>query len=383
MRIIYYGEVNMICIILLMLYGNLFFRKLKQQSSVSIIFNHIILMTILFCLSDMIAGIFRGSLFPGARIIITLSNWIYYEALVIIDCLWLIYVLLRLSQKALSKKKLFLISIPMLFYTIIALLNFYNGFMFTINEQNLYVRGQGVIFHWIITWGYLLVSTIITINAYIKEKSKIKKQEIKPLMYFIIAPTIASIIQMMYYGVTSAQVGITISIIMVCISNQNSQILTDPLTGLNNRRGLDNYLDNYLNHNNQNPMTLMMIDINGFKKFNDTYGHVAGDRALIQIAQVLKNNCKGTTSHLFICRYGGDEFVIAGFFDNDEKKNELKQAIYDSCTQLEKQGQLPCSLNVSIGYASGICQNNKEVKTLLSQADTIMYKEKDYQKQIQ
>ena len=122
-----------------------------------------------------------------------------------------------------------------------------------------------------------------------------------------------------------------------------------------------------------------MIDINGFKKFNDTYGHVAGERALIQIAQVLKNNCKETASHLFICCYGGDEFVIA-CFDNDERKNELKQAIYDSCTQLEKQGHLPCSLNVSIGYASGICQNNKEVKTLLSQANTIMYKEKDYQK---
>ena len=44
-------------------------------------------MTILFCFSDMIAGIFRGSLFPGVRIIITLSNWIYYETLVIIDCL--------------------------------------------------------------------------------------------------------------------------------------------------------------------------------------------------------------------------------------------------------------------------------------------------------
>ena len=130
----------------------------------SIIFNHIILMTILFCFSDMIAGIFRGSLFPGVRIIITLSNWIYYETLVIIDCLWLIYVLLRLSQKALSKKKMFMISIPMIFYTIIALLNFYNGFMFTINEHNLYVRGQGVIFHWMITWGYLLVSTIITIK---------------------------------------------------------------------------------------------------------------------------------------------------------------------------------------------------------------------------
>lgn len=65
-------------------------------------------------------------------------------------------------------------------------------------------------------------------------------------MYFIIAPSIAPVIQMLFYGVTSTQVGITLSIVILCITNQNAQILTDPLTKLNNRRGLDGYLDYYL-----------------------------------------------------------------------------------------------------------------------------------------
>lgn len=381
MNIIYYVEVNLICIFLLMLFGNLLFHKLKDQSSARIIFDCIIIFAIIFCLCDMIAGIFRGRMFYGARAIIILSNWLYYEALAIICCLWFFYILMKLNYNyTLSKRKVVLFSLPLVVYTLVSFTNFFNGFMFSINEQNLYVRGQGVIFHWIITWGYLVASTLITVMTYVKEKNKIKKSEIRPLMYFIIAPTISSIIQMMFYGVTSTQVGITMSIVMISVSNQNAQILTDPLTGLNNRRGLDYYFDNYLSLISEKSLTLMMIDINGFKMFNDTYGHVVGDNALIEIAQVLKKSCKEIASHMFICRYGGDEFLIAGFFENEEEMDKLKQSIYDSCSKLFENGRLPCPLNVSIGYQSAKCKHNGELEQLLSQADIKMYHEKQIRK---
>ena len=377
MNVIYYVEVNLICIVLLLLFGNLFFRSIEQQSSVRIIMDCIMIATVLFCICDMLAGIFRGRMFYGARTIIIISNWLFYELLVVIGCLWFFCVWLKLHPgAALSRGKIVLFSLPLLIYTLAALTNFYNGFLFTINEQNLYVRGQGIIFHWIVTWGYLLASTVKTVHAFVEEESKMKKNEIRPLMYFIIAPTAASVVQMLFYGVTSTQVGITLSIVMICISNQNAQILTDPLTKLNNRRGLDSYLDSYLGRGVEQHLTFLMIDINGFKKVNDTYGHVVGDRALVEVSRVLKESCREVTSRLFICRYGGDEFVIAGDLENDESIMKLKNSIYRSCEQVSEQGKLPCPLTVSIGYASGNCRSNSEVEHLLSRADASMYREK-------
>lgn len=375
MNVIYYVETNLICIVLLLLFGYLIINNFKQQSRANDLLSCIIIITIAFCVTDMIAGVFRGQIFTGARTIISVSNWLYYELLSVISYLWFFYVLLRFNYNNLSRKKVFVYSLPLMIFTIVALTNFYSGFMFSINDQNLYVRGQGVIVHWFLTWGYFVASTIITIKTYVKEKSKMKRKEIQPLMYFIIAPTIAAPIQMMFYGVTSTQVGITISIIMICIANQNAQILTDPLTGLNNRRGLDRYFDSYLNYESKQELMLMMIDINRFKNFNDTYGHIVGDKAIIEISHVLKMACKEAKSHLFLCRYGGDEFLIAGYFENKEKVNELKQFIYDSCSQIDN---LPCPINVSIGYASAICHDNQELEQLMNQSDSSMYEEKSH-----
>ena len=142
MRIIYYVEVNFICILLLLLFGNIFLRKLKQQSSENILFNCMLFTAIVFCVSDMIAGIFRGQMFAGARAILNISNWMYYETLSIIACLWLFYVSMRLNHnQTLPYRKILLYLTPLIIYTLISLMNFKTGFMFTINEQNLYVRG--------------------------------------------------------------------------------------------------------------------------------------------------------------------------------------------------------------------------------------------------
>ena len=62
-------------------------------------------------------------------------------------------------------------------------------------------------------------------------------------------------------------------------------------------------------------------------------------------------------------------------FENKEKVNELKQFIYDSCSQIDN---LPCPINVSIGYASAICHDNQELEQLMNQSDSSMYEEKSH-----
>jgi diguanylate cyclase len=85
--------------------------------------------------------------------------------------------------------------------------------------------------------------------------------------------------------------------------------LTDPLTTLANRKSFDLAVENFIAQalKNGEPLSLLLIDIDRFKKLNDTFGHITGDQVLRLVSRVLKQNVKGQD---VAARYGGEEFVI-------------------------------------------------------------------------
>ncbi len=89
----------------------------------------------------------------------------------------------------------------------------------------------------------------------------------------------------------------------------NQVALTDPLTGIANRRAFDDTLNDILYQYENSPRhcCLLILDIDHFKIFNDTYGHSVGDKVLIYVASALTNAIKGDD---FVARFGGEEFVI-------------------------------------------------------------------------
>ena len=93
--------------------------------------------------------------------------------------------------------------------------------------------------------------------------------------------------------------------------NREYKILasTDSLTGLYNRDKFSElYMSSYLTMTQrENAMSLMLLDIDFFKKINDTYGHNMGDKVLIQISEILLKNVRSTD---IVCRWGGEEFLI-------------------------------------------------------------------------
>ncbi len=88
-----------------------------------------------------------------------------------------------------------------------------------------------------------------------------------------------------------------------------NQSMTDPLTGLYNRRFMEEFLDleSLRSKRHDRPFSLIMIDVDHFKKFNDIHGHEAGDLVLKEIAAYFKKHCRDSD---VACRYGGEEFVI-------------------------------------------------------------------------
>jgi diguanylate cyclase (GGDEF)-like protein len=156
-----------------------------------------------------------------------------------------------------------------------------------------------------------------------------------------------------------------------------SSATTDYLTGLPNARSLFLQLDRELARckRDNTSLTLMVCDMNGFKKINDRFGHLEGNRVLRLFAQALKDSCR---EYDYVARMGGDEFVVIApglASDAAAKKAEqlralAKQAGFDVCAE--------DMLSLSVGLAVSP-EDGNDAEQLLTQADRRMYLEKQKQ----
>ncbi len=157
--------------------------------------------------------------------------------------------------------------------------------------------------------------------------------------------------------------------------------LTDPLTGMPNARSLHFQFAQEANRaNRQNtPLSLLMMDLDGFKKINDTYGHHAGNEFLIGIAQIIAGELR---SYDYLARYAGDEFValLPGATESDVEDllGRIQRAVENFA--LPVQTRAHAKAGVSLGAARYGSEANS-LERLLKIADRRMYKNKQLRRQ--
>ncbi|MGY4533789.1 diguanylate cyclase (GGDEF)-like protein [Pseudomonas sp. TE3786] len=143
---------------------------------------------------------------------------------------------------------------------------------------------------------------------------------------------------------------------------------TDALTQLANRR----YCDQQLAHLNDPALAVLMIDIDHFKRVNDTYGHPFGDTCISAVAQVLKQATRRSAD--LAARYGGEEFVVLLRDSNPKDAHELAEQIRLAVGGiLLEAGEEQVKLTVSIGVACNNAERPLDVQALLSAADRALY----------
>ncbi len=153
----------------------------------------------------------------------------------------------------------------------------------------------------------------------------------------------------------------------------------DGLTGIPNRRCIDETLEREWRRGIRSckPISLLMIDIDYFKAYNDSCGHLAGDDCLRAVAQALDDSMGRAAD--FVGRYGGEEFLAilpetneegALFVANDMQNEVAKLAIQHPATPLGKQ------ITLSIGIATAIPYRENEFTSLLQEADKMLYQAK-------
>jgi diguanylate cyclase len=158
------------------------------------------------------------------------------------------------------------------------------------------------------------------------------------------------------------------------IETIRNESLTDALTSLGNRKFLSSALEKAIAqaHESKQPLTFLLADVDHFKKINDTYGHVVGDRVLQFVAKTLKAGLNGQD---IAARYGGEEFAIVLPNTSIERAtgtaDRLRQAVMKGELVKQTTGEKRSALTISIGVAA--LHERASAQSLIEAADACLY----------
>jgi diguanylate cyclase (GGDEF)-like protein len=194
------------------------------------------------------------------------------------------------------------------------------------------------------------------------------------MLVFILPITVGATIQILFYGWALAWSGMTISLLIIHFNIQDSSLNTDYLTGLYNRRQLDKYLKLRIKNSTElKSFSALLIDLDGFKAINDTFGHDIGDGAIKDAAEIIKKSLRRDD---FVARYGGDEF----FAILDSSDNEVLEAavtrLKNNVDKFNQESGKGYKLSFAIGYAVYDYELRMKSDDFFKLIDTLMYNNK-------
>lgn len=214
---------------------------------------------------------------------------------------------------------------------------------------------------------------------YLQEKSykSINKFLLKPIDKNLLLSEIKSL------SMTSSRIFNLINenkSLLTKLKKSRLEAITDELTGLYNKRYFINRLNSELNKTRRfsEKLCLAIVDIDFFKNVNDSYGHLIGDKTLIEVSQIISSCLRNMD---ILSRYGGEEFIIiipktniSGAISLSERIREKMESTIISFKNINIQ--LTLSIGISEYTINLENKNNEEIATLINQADTALYKAK-------
>ncbi|MBD2677278.1 MULTISPECIES: PleD family two-component system response regulator [Nostoc] len=156
-------------------------------------------------------------------------------------------------------------------------------------------------------------------------------------------------------------------------------VTIDGLTEVANRRGFEEYFYQEWQRmkREQQPLSLILCDVDFFKSYNDTYGHRVGDRCLIKIAQAIKDIVKRPGD--LVARYGGEEFAVILPNTDTQGATYVAEKICDAVRKLaipHQNSQVSRHVTISAGFTTVIPQLNSDLEEMFAAADRALYQAK-------
>ena len=229
----------------------------------------------------------------------------------------------------------------------------------------------------IASYAYVACGVIFAIAKAVKAENLTERHKYTTLATAIIPTVILGVVNNILpfpYGLPTVFYGIIVSLLVVFASSSASRVTRDGLTGLLNRFAFDRLLSQTIHKSNRNDATsvyLLMIDINGFKGINDTFGHALGDEVLIKVTSVMEKVCKDFDAT--IGRWGGDVFIA--FLDTADENaaqnllETLKARVITECNDDNR-------FKVSISAGMAKLREYETMRHFFEEADHKLYEDK-------
>ncbi|WP_238902434.1 diguanylate cyclase [Clostridium sp. YIM B02506] len=252
----------------------------------------------------------------------------------------------------------------------ICIISLFTGSFFYVDQNNIYHRGPYFALHVAYCYGLLIYSLMYLI----KHKQYIEKRKYISMIVYFIPMAIGTTIQVLFYGYSLNWVGMMLSLLIIYFNIQNRGINTDYLTGIYNRRQLDEYIRERIRNSTENKsFSAILLDLNEFKSINDRFGHKIGDEALKDSVEIIR---RSLNTDDFIARFGGDEFVIITDIYNGQTLDKVVNRIRKNVENFNVSNLKPYNLNFSIGYDIYSCNSKMEADEFFKHIDMLMYENK-------
>ncbi len=283
--------------------------------------------------------------------------------------LWALFCTYR-SGRRVKGRGFFVMSLPLFIILGLLILNFGNGVVFKS------IADRGPLFH-IISGAvifYIGYAFIITWRG----KKNMDQREYYPYIVGPICLAVLGVVKFIWpFDAAVVWPAVTVGLLMLQLFALDEKMNLDHLTGLHNRKYLDAYIEDLIGvyknvqglQENRN-FAALMLDIDNFKTINDTYGHVQGDKVLVNASKLLKKSVRRGD---FVARYGGDEFMIVLDRCGPQTPDRVMRRLKENVCQYNTESKLPYELSFSIGCKIFTNVKGLTAKDIFKTIDELMY----------
>ena len=340
------------------------------------LFRLLLLLVMGVLLTDCVAVLTEGEATAAGKAVTAAADALYFALSGLVEFVWLLYTDYKTNADAVGlRKRGKLYAIPALVIVAAALASPFVGGLFSIDEQGMYRRGNLYIVYFVLSCAMLIYSAAIVLLRMKKERFSVRRYELVQLIAFSLLILVGASAQTLLPGMPLLWPCGVCALVLIFINLQNRQISRDALTGINNRGTLDRYLVGRCDELKEDEkLGLIIIDINGFKQINDTYGHLTGDEVLIHTAELLKKVC--SRGNDLLARYGGDEFAVVCPRKKYESIEETAQLIENARREDAEHSSMPVKVGFSLGWADTDSSRGHSAEELIRAADADMYRNK-------
>ena len=373
---IYYIESNLVCIIvfaILLIHNH--FNIDRQEKQIK--FDYALIAFIVYFIGDIIWAAITAEYLSKTRLSVCTISFVMCILLASITYFWLDYVLAFEQVPGRDRPiRRFAVLFPFLTSALVLFLNLIiapellvNDKMDTLPLYSIYLLAVPCI--------YMVAILFYTIRRARRVENPGEKRRHLFVGFFPLLTMAGGLMETVFFSHMPIYCFSSMILMLVFyIQSVAGRVSLDPLTRLNNRGQLLHYTSQKANLYLDDRMTfVVMMDINDFKKINDTYGHAEGDNALTIVADSLKQVVNRHNLPCFLGRYGGDEFILILHPFDREEPPQIIHEIRDEIDQLTRKRRIPYQISIGAGYDE-LKGNQDTFQECMKRADKLLYQDK-------